>query len=78
MAIHNQLNFSANLLALVTLTAKTVYDLYFNPRRFKVELTTLGEIPALTAKRKRTDTSTALTFLFLALSYLLFILRELL
>lgn len=77
MYISSPLTFAANLIALIALSWKTLYDLILNPRRFRSELITMDDIVAARRKRERTDRSTMITFLILAISYALFILEAL-
>lgn len=65
-----------NVLGLLTLTWKTLYDLWWNPRRFREESEGGRELEAARQKRNRTDRTTAITFALLAVSYLLFIFQE--
>jgi hypothetical protein len=65
--------FVGNLIALLALTWKFFYDIWWNPRRFREELLTTNELDAAKHKRLRTDTTNAITFLFLAISYAIFI-----
>jgi hypothetical protein len=74
MEIQDPLSFAGNALALVAVGGKTLHDLVLNPRRFQRDLDKLGDLEAAKRKRDRTDASTALTFLLLALSYALMIL----
>ena len=67
------LNLLGNTVALVALTWKTIYDLLWNPRRFLREIESIGELEAAKAKRNRADRTTAITFMLLAISYLIFI-----
>ena len=77
MNVSNPLTFTANVIALIALSWKTLYDLIWNPRRFRSELATMDDIQAARRKRERTDRSTAVTFLFLAISYAILILEAL-
>lgn len=67
------LSLVSNVLAFLAVAGKTVYDLYLNPRRFKKEFEKLGDLEAARRKRQRMDRSTAITFLLLAVSYLVLI-----
>lgn len=67
------LTLIGNGLALTALTLKSVYDLYWNPKQFQRELKTESPLEAARKKRERSDLTTAITFIFLAVAYLLFI-----
>ncbi len=69
--------FVGNLIALLALTWKFVYDIWWNPRRFHKELLTRDELDAAKRKRDRTDITNAIVFMFLAISYAFFILGAL-
>lgn len=77
MNISHPLSFTANLIALIALACKTFYDLIWNPRRFTSQLATMADLEAARRKRDRADRSTAITFLFLAISYAVLILEAL-
>jgi hypothetical protein len=85
------LTLIGNGLALITLTWKTLYDLWWDRRRFRSDIDSemraarqRGEPPDRTnaivkARRRRQDRiihTTAITFALLAVSYLLFIFQE--
>lgn len=78
MEITNPLALLGNIVALSTLTWKTIYDLVWNPRLFHREIEIVGEIDAAKQKRRRADITTAITFLLLGISYAIFILEVLL
>ena len=78
MDISNPLSFIGNLIALITLSWKTLYDLIINPRLFNQELKSIDTVQAAKNKRNRTDNTTAITFMILALSYAILILETLL
>jgi len=64
----------ANSIALLVLGWKTIYDLLWNPYKFKKDQKDGLEIlKAAERKRNRTDRSTAITFLILSVSYAIFI-----
>ncbi|GEM_PF-5833470 len=67
-------SLSANLLGLLVLIWKTVYDLWWNQRRFKTELDEAGDdfqgiAAAGKAKRDRQSATTSIAFLVLTVSY---------
>ena len=70
------LSLIADGLGFAVLAWKTVYDLWWNPRRFESEKGK-GIEAAAKAKRRRADTTTWIAFAGLALSYLLMIIKDL-
>jgi hypothetical protein len=71
------LDLIGNVLGLVVLVGKTLYELLGNPQQFKTDRQSLCEEQALQKKRDRSDVATLITFIVLAISYVLFILPEL-
>jgi hypothetical protein len=69
MLISDHLSFWGNVISFLAAVAKTVYDLYVNPRRFRKEEITLGLLKAAERKRARADASTAWTFLIVSIGY---------
>ena len=69
----------ADVLGFGALAWKTLYDLWWNPRRFKGDLGHGKSHPeAAMAKRARADTTTWIAFGLLAASYLLMVIKDLL
>lgn len=75
--ILDNLNLAGNVLALLGLSFKTIYDLVWNPLVFRRELQTLDPLEAARRKRDRTDKTTVIVFIILAVSYVLFIIGAL-
>jgi hypothetical protein len=73
----NLFNLAGNVLALLGLSLKTIYDLVWNPLVFRRELQKLDPLDAARRKRDRTDKTTVLVFIILAVSYVLFIIGDL-
>jgi len=67
-----------NSVGLIVLVWKVFYDLVWNPRRFKKEFLLLDALEAAKRKRYRTDFTTALAFVGLAIAQVLLLLRVLL
>ena len=66
------INTIANVLALITLALKTIYDLIWNKRQYQKQVREGADpLTAAEAKRRRSDISFALTFIGLSISYLL-------
>jgi hypothetical protein len=66
--------FWGNVIGFLAVAAKTIYDLYINPRQFANAQSAAGRdtdalIRAAEAKRARADRSTALTFLVIGIGY---------
>lgn len=74
MIITDTLAFVGNLIGFIAVAFKTIFDLYFNPRRFNKEQSSLGLLKAAEQKRARADTSTAVAFFFVSIGYLFSIL----
>lgn len=72
------LSLIADALGFGVLTWKTLYDLWWNPRRFRSDLARgMAHPQAATAKRSRSDTTTWISFGLLAVSYLLMVIKDL-
>jgi hypothetical protein len=64
------LSLIGNIIAFVALACKSVYDLYFNGRKFRQDVAGgMDALDALKAKVKRNNTSTTLTFLVTTISF---------
>jgi hypothetical protein len=74
LSIESPVSLAGNILALLAVGSKTLYDLRLNPSRFNRELEELKDLEAAKRKRSRADSSSALTFLALTISYCLLIL----
>lgn len=79
MEVASPLGLLGNAIALVAVSWKTAYDLWWNPRCFRAELASgsMAELEAARRKRERGDRSTAFTFLVLAVSYAILIVEAL-
>ncbi len=69
IAITDSLSLWGNVIGFLAVAIKTIYDLYFNPRRFEKEQATHGLLKAAEQKRSRSDASTAWTFMVVGIGY---------
>jgi hypothetical protein len=76
MHLSDPLSFAGNLIAVFGLGWKTSYDLWWNTRRFKREITEIGVLEAARQKRERADNSSLTLFIVLLVSYLVFIIGD--
>jgi DNA repair exonuclease SbcCD ATPase subunit len=63
-----------NIIAVLALAYKSLYDVYFNPRRFRTDLAKgVESVKALEDKNKRTSSSTTIAFAVTAISFALLV-----
>jgi hypothetical protein len=76
--ISQNLSLIADGLGFLVLAWKTLYDLWWNPRRFKGDRSSgIEAAAAALAKRTRADTTNWIAFGLLAVSYFLMIIKDL-
>jgi hypothetical protein len=77
--VFGHLNLVGDSIGFFFLIWKTIYDIYYNPRKFKKEYVSgnyEANIKAVERKRERSDKTTLIAFIGLTISYLCLIIND--